>query len=561
MLRGGDLQLINEASRKGLLCRLVLKSAMGLVGLVASVACFAIPAAAQQVSIWPSSAVPATVNSADSNAVEVGVKFRSDVGGFITGIRFYKGSQNTGTHVGHLWSQSGTLLGTVTFSNETTSGWQQANFSSPVQIQANTTYVASYYCPRGYYSSNGYFFSSSGVDSAPLHALRDNADGANGVYAYGQSGFPNQSWHASNYWVDVAFTPSSQSTGGGGVPAASGSTSSIWSANAVPGNAAESDSSAVEVGVKFQSDAAGTITGIRFFKSTQNTGTHVGHLWSSNGSLLGTVTFSNESASGWQQASFSQPIAIQAKTTYVASYYAPRGYYADDEYAFNSAVNSVPLHALQDGASGPNGVYTYGTGFPNQGWHASNYWVDVLFSASSGSGGSGSGGSTPPPPPSTYAISGKVSGSAATLTLSGAGAGTAQTDSSGNYSFSGLANGSYVVAPSQSGYSFSPSTASVSVNGGNVAGVNFTGSTTAPAQHSVTLHWTASTSGNITGYKVYRATASGGPYSSVTSVTGTSYVDNSVTGGQTYYYVLTAVDSNDAESGYSTEATAAVPAP
>lgn len=552
------MQVISKYSRNGFLFRAAMKGATGLLSLVASVACFAIPAGAQQVSIWSASAVPATVNSADSNAVEVGVKFRSDMAGTITGIRFYKGSQNTGTHVGHLWAASGQLLGTATFSNETASGWQQANFSSPIAIQANTTYVASYYAPRGNYSSNSYFFSSSALNTPPLHALQDNADGPNGVYVYGQSGFPTQSWHATNYWVDVVFSGTAAAPSAGGSTGSTG-TSSIWGANAVPGNVSDADGSAVEVGVKFRSDVAGVVTGIRFYKSSQNTGTHVGHLWNSNGNLLGTVTFSGETSSGWQQATFPTPVSIQANTTYVASYYAPRGHYADDEYAFNSAVNNGSLHALQDGASGPNGLYAYGTRFPNQGWHASNYWVDVMFKESSSGGGSGSGGGTNPPPATTYTISGKVSGSAATLTLSGAGAGTTQTDSSGNYSFSGLANGSYVVAPSQSGYSFSPSTASVTVNGGNVTGVNFTGSTTAPAQHSVTLHWTASTSPNITGYKIYRATAQGGPYASLTSVTGTSYVDNAVGAGQTYYYVTTAVDSNNAESGYSNEATAVVP--
>jgi hypothetical protein len=356
--------------------------------------------------------------------------------------------------------------------------------------------------------------------------------------------------------VDVLFTAAA--SGGGTQPGATG-TNSIWGSNSVPGNVAEADSSAVEVGVKFQSDVAGTVTGIRFYKSTQNTGTHVGHLWSSNGTLLGTVTFSGETASGWQQANFSTPVNIQANTTYVASYYAPRGYYSDDAYAFNSAVNNAPLHALQDGPSGPNGVYTYGSGFPNQGWNASNYWVDVVFKASSGSGG---GNPPPPPPPSTYTISGKVSGTAATLTLSGASGASTKTDASGNYSFTGVANGSYVVAPSQSGYSFAPATASVSVNGGNVTGVNFTGGTVpATVQHSVKLNWGASTSPNIVTYKVYRSTVSGGPYDQINSMGGTTCVDSNVSSGQTYYYVATAVDSSGAESAYSNEAVAVVPKP
>src|SRR5262249_30596740 len=78
-------------------------------------------------SIWPPSAAPGNPSTADSSRVEVGVQFRADLDGTITGIRFYKGSTNTGTHVGSLWSTSGTLLGRVTFSSETASGWQQAN--------------------------------------------------------------------------------------------------------------------------------------------------------------------------------------------------------------------------------------------------------------------------------------------------------------------------------------------------------------------------------------------------------------------------------------------------
>ena len=62
-------------------------------------------------SIWPSTATPAVASDPDSSAIEVGVKFRADQAGFITGIRFYKGSGNTGTHVGSLWSASGDEAG------------------------------------------------------------------------------------------------------------------------------------------------------------------------------------------------------------------------------------------------------------------------------------------------------------------------------------------------------------------------------------------------------------------------------------------------------------------
>jgi hypothetical protein len=157
-------------------------------------------------SIWLASATPGVPADSDTSAVEVGVKFRSDVAGQVTGVRFYKGAGNTGTHVGHLWTATGQLLATVTFSGETATGWQQANFATPVTIAANTTYVVSYYAPNGRYAGDVGYFASSGVDRAPLHALRDGQDGANGVYRYGTGGgFPSETWQSSNYWVDVTF--------------------------------------------------------------------------------------------------------------------------------------------------------------------------------------------------------------------------------------------------------------------------------------------------------------------------------------------------------------------
>jgi hypothetical protein len=162
-------------------------------------------------SIWSSSAVPATASVADNNALELGVKFRSDVNGYITGVRFYKGSTNTGTHVGHLWASTGTLLATATFTNEAASGWQQVMFSSPVAITANAVYVASYYAPQGNFALDRPYF-TTGTDNAPLHALADGVSGSNGVYFYPGSGFPTSSYQQSNYWVDVVFS-SSSSTG------------------------------------------------------------------------------------------------------------------------------------------------------------------------------------------------------------------------------------------------------------------------------------------------------------------------------------------------------------
>ena len=162
---------------------------------------FTTAAASTTTSIWSSSAAPANPTDPESASIELGVKFYSDVSGYITGLKFYKGSTNTGTHVGDLWSSSGTLLATATFSNETASGWQQVNFSSPVAITAGTTYVASYHTNVGYYADDQNYFSSQ-YNSGQLHVPANG-----GVYSYGGAGtFPNQVWNKSNYWVDVVFS-------------------------------------------------------------------------------------------------------------------------------------------------------------------------------------------------------------------------------------------------------------------------------------------------------------------------------------------------------------------
>jgi hypothetical protein len=99
--------------------------------------------------------------------------------------------------------------------------------------------------------------------------------------------------------------------------------------------------------------------------------------------LLATATFTGETASGWQQVNLSPAVAIAANTVYVVSYHCTVGHYADDENFFaTGGVDNPPLHALQNGVSGVNGVYAYGSGtFPNQGFNSSNYWVDVVFNA------------------------------------------------------------------------------------------------------------------------------------------------------------------------------------
>ncbi|MBI1759636.1 MAG: DUF4082 domain-containing protein [Actinobacteria bacterium] len=156
-------------------------------------------------SIWPSSTVPGTTSANDTSALELGVKFRSQQDGWITGVRFYKGTGNTGTHTGSLWTTAGKLLSTGTFSGETAAGWQTLALGQAVPVTAGTTYVASYHTSTGHYAADGGYFASTGFANQPLTALANGTDGPNGVYRAGASGFPTDTYNSANYWVDVVF--------------------------------------------------------------------------------------------------------------------------------------------------------------------------------------------------------------------------------------------------------------------------------------------------------------------------------------------------------------------
>src|SRR5450755_1273430 len=139
--------------------------------------------------------------------VELGVKFRSTLNGFITGVRFYKTTGYSGTHIGELYSSTGTRLAQATFTGETATGWQTINFSTPVAIVSGTTYVAAYYNASGIYISNVSGLTTA-IVNGNLTALANGTDGSNGVYNYSASTpvFPSSSYQSSNYWVDAIFS-------------------------------------------------------------------------------------------------------------------------------------------------------------------------------------------------------------------------------------------------------------------------------------------------------------------------------------------------------------------
>ncbi|GLS34283.1 protein of unknown function [Mesorhizobium albiziae] len=418
------------------------------------------------VSLFQATSAPTGPAAVDGRSLELGMRFSASVTGEVTAIRFYKMASDTGPHTGSLWTSTGTLLGTVTFTNESISGWQTAKFTSPVQLTAGASYVVSYHS-SGTYAADANYFTNS-VTNGPLTAPSSAGGGGNGLYAYGTGNlFPTSTYNATNYWVDVVFNQSTVnvapvanndngftvtqntpislaaasllsndndangdpltitgadnaingsvsfnsqtnqvtftpttgyagsasfrytiSDGRGGTSSATVSlnvtppdtTVSLFSTSNTPSQLSVNDPGSVELGVRFTVSAAGMITGMRYYKSAQDTGTHVGSLWTTSGTLLTSATFTAETGSGWQTVTFAQPIAVSAGTSYVASYHS-NGFYAASPNYFTSSHTNGPLTAPASVSGAGNGLYRYGTGslFPTSTYNATNYWVDVIF--------------------------------------------------------------------------------------------------------------------------------------------------------------------------------------
>jgi hypothetical protein len=103
-------------------------------------------------------------------------------------------------------------------------------------------------------------------------------------------------------------------------------------------------------------------------------------------------------------------------------------------------------------------------------------------------------------------------------------------------------------------------TGTITINSNATSSPTIALSGASPSPHSVALTWSPSTSA-LLGYYVYRGTAINGPYAKINLVSATQFTDLSVQAGQTYTYVVTALDANIVESSYSNTATTTVPTP
>ncbi|TFD79442.1 DUF4082 domain-containing protein [Cryobacterium fucosi] len=328
---------------------------------------FTIAAAAGQTTSYSlfGSDIPTSLSATgDTSAVELGVSFTPSQAGTVSAIRFFKGAGNNGTHTGSVWSSAGVRLATVTFANETASGWQTAQLSTPLALSAGQSYIVSYLAPQGRYSSTPAYFSQAKT-SGPLTAPASG----NGRYLYGAAGgFPSYSWNATNYFVDLVYAVTPPPPPPPPLPGVS-----IFSSTSTPAQLSWADPTSVQLGVRFMASTTGTITGIRYFRGPTDTGAHQGTLWSATGAVLATGTFASATASGWQDLSFATPVPIQAGVEYRASYYATSGTYAIDLSGLAASVTNGSLSTIANG-----GAYSYSTGFPAQ-VVGHNYWVDVRF--------------------------------------------------------------------------------------------------------------------------------------------------------------------------------------
>ncbi len=499
---------------------------------------------------------PSVTNATDGTGsdgdYELGMEFISSQPGKIQGIRYYKAPSETGIHTGRIWSATGQLLSSVTFANETASGWQEQSLTTPLNIRANTIYIVSVNINSYYVSTTDGLAAS--VSNGNLTAV---ADGSNGVFNVTPGSFPGQSFRNSNYFRDIVFATISnpdnqvgavslsgtaredqsltanvtdgdgitvpvsyqwqQSSNNGtswtditgasdpilslgqqqvgsivrvraiytdglgtgeqifsspstgvvnvndiGTVSISGTTSvgstvtaivsdedgltgatisyqwqkftnNAWSniagatnptlsldntylgqqvrvnasytdalganenifspgsnpvaatltslftnqtpsvTNATDGTGSDGD---YELGMEFISSQPGKIQGIRYYKAPSETGIHTGRIWSATGQLLSSVTFANETASGWQEQSLTTPLNIRANTIYIVSVNI-NSYYVSTTDGLAASVSNGNLTAVADGS---NGVFNVTPGsFPGQSFRNSNYFRDIVF--------------------------------------------------------------------------------------------------------------------------------------------------------------------------------------
>jgi Domain of unknown function (DUF4082) len=136
----------------------------------------------------------------------------------------------------------------------------------------------------------------------------------------------------------------------------------------------------ITVGLKFFTQIATTVTGVRFYKIAGMAGPHTGLIYDNTGTLVQSIAFGTETASGWQSVDFTAPVALPANTTYMIAVFMADGNYTATQHALTAAITNGALTAPASTGPPPNqnGLFTYGVAaaLPASGNLDQNYWVD-----------------------------------------------------------------------------------------------------------------------------------------------------------------------------------------
>ena len=223
--------------------------------LVMSQSAYALSICSPAIDLF-SSLTPNITNFSDSNAINAGVKFNVGGSPTITGVKFYKGIDNTGTHVAHLYdATTSTDLASATFSSETGSGWQSVNFSSAIPVTSTHNYVVWVSMPNGHYAvdstgtggNNNLESVSNGGHGPFTHPALEVSAGTNsGVYSYtsDHTATPSNGTN-NNYWVSPVLFDETAPQNNSGVDAtdAAAGPAITWSSAGHDTNGTYSDGS------------------------------------------------------------------------------------------------------------------------------------------------------------------------------------------------------------------------------------------------------------------------------------------------------------------------------
>lgn len=295
----------------------------------------------------------------DSGGLEVGVKIKASTNGYITALRFYKPIISTETtHTGKIWSSTGSQLASVSFTNETDYGWQEARLSSPLQVTENTQYIISYGTTTAVYQATVGGLNSNITDGY-LTAYADNSSenantssgNRNGVFTLTAGNYPaTGSTNGSYYWIDAVFATEPTPT--------------------YPLEIIDTQPVANSFGQ--QRDDAVTATFNRTLDSATVTNSTFRLFDSASGQVSGTGTYN----SGKGMATFTPTSPLTYGERYTATLSAsisdPNGTTLGSDYSWSFTVGSEVATTLNEGPGGPVLVVTTSTN------KYSPYYAEIL---------------------------------------------------------------------------------------------------------------------------------------------------------------------------------------